>query len=83
VTTIGGGGTTKAFDLSIDTTPGGTGTSGKSRVFPALNSSYGSGTIDPLPVRITSDTSYYINVGSLDTGSIPSTYGYIMAKRIG
>jgi len=80
-TSIGCGGTTTAIDLSIDTTSGGTGTTGISRVFGATRSSgYGQAVIAVYTVNIGSNTTYYLN-GASDLGSCTGTYGNITAIR--
>jgi hypothetical protein len=84
VASVGGNGTTKALDLNITTSPGGTGTFGVDRFFPAFNSSYMGASFEIQPIRLTATiTSYYISIATLDSGSAPSTSGFIMAKRIG
>jgi len=83
VASVGGNGTTKALDVNLTTTAGGTGSSGVDRFFPAFNSTYIGSSFELAPVRLTTITSYYISIATLDSGTAPSTYGFIMAKRIG
>jgi hypothetical protein len=80
-TSIGCGVTTSAIDLSIDTTNGGTGTTGISRVFGATRTSgYGQAVIAVYTVNIGTTTTYYLN-GASDVGSCTGTYGNITAIR--
>ena len=79
-TSIGCGATTTAIDLSIDTSSGGNGTTGISRVFGAINGSYGQAVIAVYTVNIGVNTTYYLN-GSSDLSSCTGTYGNITAIR--
>jgi len=84
VASVGGNGTTRAFDVTLSTTAGGIGSIGIDRFFLPFNNSYGGGCVEIAPARLTaSTTSYYISIATLDSGSATSCYGYILAKRQG